>query len=222
MGEMTATDFEGFPPLLAEKRIAAATAVVHLKVVMCLCMFSVWLSVKAIFNFLDGEKVLKEKKKWGWIYGDCMWPPWGGERPIVEKGSRRVLLATVYIYTYFISYIYGCFVYSWRTPTVIPLGLNKLSLFGTKMVTLFGRWNKRLLFGKSLSGGQTLLAMWTTWTTIYGSFALSSSPPFIWFPPLLWKMSVVQVKHMGSWQLFLFRAVWFKPEWEISPTHRPT
>ena len=24
---------------------------------------------------------------------------------------------------------------------------------GTKMVTLFGRWNKRLLFGKSLSGG---------------------------------------------------------------------
>ena len=34
-----------------------------------------------------------------------------------------------------------------------------LSLFGTKMVTLFGRWNKRLLFGKSLSGGQTLLAM---------------------------------------------------------------
>ena len=42
-----------------------------------------------------------------------------------------------------------------RAPTVIPLELNKLSLFGTKMVTLFGRWNKRLLFGKSLSGGQT-------------------------------------------------------------------
>ena len=123
---MTATDFEGFPPLLAEKRIAAATAVVHLKVVMCLCMFSVWLSVKAIFNFLDGEKVLKEKKKWGWIYGDCMWPPWGGERPIVEKGSRRVLLATVYIYLLYKLYIYGCFVYSWGTPTVIPLGLNNL------------------------------------------------------------------------------------------------
>ena len=60
---MTATDFEGFPPLLAEKRIAAATAVVHLKS----CHVSVHVfrltSVKVIFNFLDGEKVLKEKKK---------------------------------------------------------------------------------------------------------------------------------------------------------------
>ena len=56
----------------------------------------------------------------------------------------------IHLYT---CYVYGCFVHYCGTPTFIPLGLNKLSLFGTKMVTLFGRWNKRLLFGKSLSGG---------------------------------------------------------------------
>ena len=63
MGEMTATDFEGFPPLLAEKRIAAATAVVHLKS----CHVSVHVfrltSVKAIFNFFGWRESFEGKEK---------------------------------------------------------------------------------------------------------------------------------------------------------------
>ena len=66
----------------------------------------------------------------------------------VVKGSRAYHRATIYICTRILVAV--CL---FGAPTVIPVELNKLSLFGTKMVTLFGRWNKSLLFGKRLSGG---------------------------------------------------------------------
>ena len=37
---------------------------------------------------------------------------------------------------------------------VLPLGLNKLPLFGTKIVTLFGRWEKCFFVRKKHSGVQ--------------------------------------------------------------------
>ena len=63
MGEMTATDFEGFPPVACRKKDCGS----HSGCSFESCHVSVHAfrltSVKAIFNFLDGEKVLKEKKK---------------------------------------------------------------------------------------------------------------------------------------------------------------
>ena len=81
-------------------------------------------------------------------------------------------------------------VYIVWVPTVIPLELNKLSPFGTKMVTLFGRWNKRLLLAKVLVGTNRYGAVNFL---NYKQFCRLRCPPFsfIWFPPLLCNMSVV-------------------------------
>lgn len=54
----------------------------------------------------------------------------------VVKGHTRIL-DTVCIPLFFIYYTTG-----------LPLGLNKLPLLGTKIVTLFGRWEKCFFFGK--------------------------------------------------------------------------
>jgi hypothetical protein len=63
------------------------------------------------------------------------------------------------------------------------LGIT-LSLFGTKMVTLFGRWNKRLLLAKVLVGTNRYGAVNFL---NYKQFCRLHCPPFsfIWFPPLL-------------------------------------
>ena len=107
-----------------------------------------------------------------------------------------------------------------RTPTVIPLGLNKLSLFGTKMVTLFGRWNKRLLLNKSLSGGGTTDTLWTLKHLNLGR--LICPPSFIYYFLLFSEMHI----YMTCWRVWkrcLLPAVWSKPaSWENSPTHHPT
>ena len=143
----------------------------------------------------------------------------GGVRRFVVKGSRAYLRATdIYIYIGIIMYIVA--VYIVWVPTVIPLELNKLSLFGTKMVTLFGRWNKRLLLAKVLVG-----------TNRYGAVNYLNYKQFLVVCAVLLFLYLVSsspVKHVccvcmhQGFDNCLFRAVWSKPVWEISPTHRPT
>ena len=107
-----------------------------------------------------------------------------------------------------------------RTPTVIPIGLNKLSLFGTKMVTLFGRWNKRLLLNKSLSGGGTTDTLWTL--KHFNLSRLNCPPSFIYYFLLFSEMHIYKTR-WRVWKRCLLPAVWSKPaSWENSPTHHPT
>ena len=105
-------------------------------------------------------------------------------------------------------------VYIVWVPTVIPLELNKLSLFGTKMVTLFGRWNKRLLLAKVLVG-----------TNRYGAVNYLNYKQFLVVCAVLLFLYLVSsspVKHVccvcmhQGFDNCLFRAVWSKPVWEIS------
>ena len=102
-------------------------------------------------------------------------------------------------------------------PTVIPLELNKLSLFGTKMVTLFDRWNKRLLLAKVLVGANGFGAV-NFWN--YKRFLFGNCTVFFF----RYLVSSSSVKHVS---LFFepgfencFRAVWSKPVGEVF--HPPT
>ena len=56
MGEMTATDFEGFSPVLAEKGLRLPHRLFSEKAVLFQCMFFRLISVDAIFINFEGEK----------------------------------------------------------------------------------------------------------------------------------------------------------------------
>ena len=88
------------------------------------------------------------------------------------------------------------------------------------MVTLFGRWNKRLLLNKSLSGGGTTDTLWTL--KHFNLSRLNCPPSFIYYFLLFSEMHIYKTR-WRVWKHCLLPAVWSKPaSWENSPTHHPT
>ena len=97
---------------------------------------------------------------------------------------------------------------------VVNNDINLLSLFGTKMVTLFGRWNKRLLLNKSLSGGGTTDTLWTL--KHFNLSRLNCPPSFIYYFLLFSEMHIYKTR-WRVWKHCLLPAVWSKPaSWENS------
>ena len=108
------------------------------------------------------------------------------------KGSRARIVYMTYMYTWSPVYVYILDTYATLLVTRgSPIGLNKLSLFGTKIMTLFGHWEKRLLCGKCLSGffpetNRTVRSELVFVESMEGlSFVLCF--PYLLFPPLLSK-----------------------------------
>ena len=98
-------------------------------------------------------------------------------------------------------------------PTVIPLELNKLSLFGTKMVTLFDRWNKRLLLAKVLVGADGFGAVnfWNYKLFLFGNCTVLLFPLFGF---LLFCETCLFVFLEPGFENCV-RAVWSKPVGEV-------